>query len=285
MIARSLLFVPALDELRIPKAFASAADEVILDLEDAVAESRKSAARACLGGVFLSHAAHNPWVRINGFNTSHGYEDVLAAARAGARRLVLPKAESAEEVRCIAWVLLQLERELGLPPGTIELLCIIESARGLQAADAIACASPRVVRLMFGAVDLATDMEADFSDEYGALSQARFQVARASRVAGLAPPVDTAYIDTANEEGLRLTSVNARALGFAGKVCIHPKQIARVNEVFSPTDAQVAFARKVVAAFSEAESSGKAAVLVDGVMVDYPVVARAQQVLNKAGKR
>lgn len=280
MDARSLLFVPATSGAKVAKALASAADGVIVDLEDSVAAEQKHEARGALASIAAAPHDKALWVRVNSFTTEHCYLDIVGAVEAGIDKILLPKVESAEEVRCIDWLLEQLERRVGKGDRTVALMCIVESARGLVAVDSVASASPRVSRLMFGAVDLAADMGIDMDDSAGATDQARFAVSRASRAAGIAPPVDTAYVDMANVQGLEASAGRARGLGFTGKVCIHPAQIDIVNRVYSPSDAEIAFARRVVAAFESAEKDGRAAIAVDGKMVDYPVAIRAMRLLQ-----
>ena len=133
---------------------------------------------------------------------------------------------------------------------------------------------------MYGAVDLAADMAIETDDAGGASAQARFAIARASRAAGILAPLDTAFTDIPNLDELRATSRRARALGYSGKTCIHPSQIAVVNEVFTASAAERAWAERVVAAFAEAEAHGLAAFKLDGEMIDYPVVERARRLLG-----
>ena len=170
-----------------------------------------------------------------------------------------------------------------MPSGGILVMGIVETARGLVNVDAIAAASPRLRRLMFGAVDLAVDLSIDLGDDTGATTQARFAVACASRAAGLAAPMDTAYTDIPNVDGLRATAERARGLGYGGKSCIHPQQVEVVNAVFTPTEKEIAWARRVVDAFAGAEAQGLAAVTLDGQMLDYPVVLRARRLLARLG--
>lgn len=281
MNPRSYLFVPATSGRKIDKAYASAADAVILDLEDAVAVSEKDAARALLATIVPASPARPTWIRINAVGTDFCFADLQACCRVGVAGLLLPKAESAEQVRLVDWVLCNVEQAQGLPARGIALAAIVETALGLQQVAAIAAASSRLRRLMFGAVDLAADLDIDTADEAGATSQARFAIAVASRAAGLEPPVDTAYTDIGNIEGLRQTTLRAKALGYAAKACIHPAQIAVVNDVFTPGASEVAWARRVVEAFEAAEREGLAAVKLEGQMLDYPVVEKARRLLMR----
>jgi citrate lyase subunit beta/citryl-CoA lyase len=277
--ARTLLFVPATSERKIDKAFAGTADAVIIDLEDAVAVVEKPAARKAFGAIVAVPRQRTTWVRINATSTPFCYQDLLATCVAGVAGIVLPKVESAEEVRMVDWILTQLESERQLPARGIPVMGIIETARGLVGVDAIAAASPRLRRLMFGAVDLAADLGVDIADDTGATTHSRFAVACASRAAGLEAPMDTAYTDIPNVDGLRATTERARGLGYRGKACIHPSQVDVVNAVFTPTEKEIAWAQRVVDAFAEAERQGLAAITLDGQMLDYPVVERARRVL------
>lgn len=279
--ARSYLFVPATSGRKIDKAYASAADAIILDLEDAVAVSEKPAAREALAAIVPPSPALPTWIRVNAVGSGFCFDDLQAGCRAGVAGLILPKVESPEQLRMVDWVLSGLEQARGLPARGIALAGIVETALGLQHVAASAAATPRLRRLMFGAVDLAADLGIDLGDELGATGAARFAIACASRAGGLEPPVDTAYTDIANLEGLRATTERARALGFTGKACIHPAQIAVVNEVFTPAAAEVEWARKVVQAFEEAERQGLAAVKLEGQMLDYPVVEKARRLLAR----
>ena len=280
-LARSLLFVPATSARKIDKAYAGSADGVIVDLEDAVAIAEKPAARAALAAIVGIPRPRPTWVRINATTTPFCYQDLLTVCIAGIAGIVLPKVESAEEVRTVDWVLTQIEAERQLPSGGILVMGIIETARGLVSVDAIAAAAPRLRRLMFGAVDLAADLSIDLGDDTGATTQARFAVACASRAAGLAAPMDTAYTDIPNVDGLRATAERACGLGYSGKSCIHPQQVEVVNAVFTPTAREIAWARRVVDAFAVAEAKGLAAVTLDGQMLDYPVVLRARRLLAR----
>ena len=276
---RSLLFVPATSPKRAEKAFASVADGVILDLEDAVALAEKPAARRSAAELLATRRPTLVFLRVNATTTPHCFDDLQVAAAAQLDGIVLPKTESVAELAMVDWLLTQLEAKAGKPQGSIEIMPIIETGRGLAAVQAIASGSPRLRRLAFGAVDLALDMELDLADEAGPIAQARFALSLASRQAGLQGPLDTVFVDIADPDGLRAATQRARSMGFSGKACIHPAQLDIVNAVFTPGEAELARAREIVAAFQKAEAAGAAAVSVGGVMVDYPVVERARRML------
>ena len=282
---RSLLFVPATSPRKVEKAFAGAADGVILDLEDAVAVAEKPAARRAVIEILAARRPRLVFVRINALATPFCFDDLLAVASTELDGIMLPKAESAADIGTVDWLLAQLEAKAGKPVGGIELMPILETAKGLTAAAGVARASPRLRRLAFGAVDLALDMELDLDDEAGPMAQARFALALASRQAGLEGPCDTAFVDIADLDRLRASAARARAMGFRGKACIHPAQIEVVNAVFTPGEQELARARRIVTAFEVAEAAGAAAVSVDGIMVDYPVVQQARRLLAMARDR
>ena len=276
---RSLLFTPANGGSKVAKAFASVADGVILDLEDAVAVSEKPAARQAAVVALSGARGRMAMVRVNALSTPFCFDDLLAIVSARPDEIVLPKVESASDVRTVDWVLAQIEARHGLPTGDIGLVPILETAAGIAAAAEVARV-PRVRRIMFGAVDLALDMDLDLEDDAGPMAQARFAIALASRCAGLPGPLDTAFVDIRAPDRLRASATRARAMGYTGKACIHPTQIEVVNQVFSPTAAETDRARRIVAAFEAAEQAGSAAVAVDGAMVDYPVVLKARKLLR-----
>lgn len=276
---RSYLFVPATALAKLPKALASGADALILDLEDSVPLQEKTRARAALVEALREPPGHPTYVRINALSTPSALDELLEIGAAVPTGVMLPKVGAASDLHIADWILAQVERRRGVPEGSIELLPIIETGRGVAAAEPIARAVKRVTRLMLGAADLGLDMNLDLDAETGVLAQARFALALASRVAGLLPPLDTPILDLQDAEKLRNSAINARAAGFGGKACIHPAQVPIVNEVFTPSAAELEQARKVIAAFEKAEREGAAALVVDGAMIDYPVVERARRLL------
>lgn len=269
MAARSWLFVLGDRPDRFDKARASGADRVIVDLEDAVRPAHKEAAREAVAAYL---APGRPvYVRVNGAATPWHDADLEAVCRPGLAGVVLPKAEDAATIRHVADRL----RGAGLPGATVAPL--VESARGVWRARRLAAADPLVERLLFGALDLALDLGASVGPDEAELLLARQAVVLASRVAGVAPPIDGIAERIDDEEGLRAACERARRLGFGGKLAIHPRQVAAINGAFTPTPAEVAWARRVVAAYDAAPGG---AARVDGRMVDRPVVERARRVLR-----
>lgn len=278
---RSLLFAPGNHPRRVEKALSLDADAVILDLEDAVAIAEKVATRAAVVAA-LGQTRHGLlYVRVNALDTAFCHGDMVAVVRAGLDGIILPKVETAAGLATIDWLLSQLEREHGLPQGGIDLIPIIETARGLQQIDAILGAGTRVRRVAFGAGDFTLDVGMIWSRTESELAPARAAIVTASRAAGIEAPLDTVWVDLADAEGLNASARTALGFGFQGKMCIHPGQIDVVNRVFTPTDAEIAFAERVCAAFARAEADGSAAIQLDGKFIDYPIVYRAQRVLQR----
>ncbi|MEY5099407.1 MAG: hypothetical protein RJA36_2126 [Pseudomonadota bacterium] len=263
---RSYLFVPADRIDRIGKALRSGADAVIVDLEDAVAPSAKPAARAALADWLASAGSAPVLVRVNAPQTPWFDDDLRLCALPSVRGIVLPKAEQAQ----------QLARIAAAAPGKA-LLPLIETAAGIDALRAIA-ACPGVQRLVFGSIDFQLDLGIEGDDD--ALLFFRSQLVLASRLAGLQAPVDGVTTAIGDEAVLTADALRARRLGFGAKLCIHPAQVAAVNQAFTPAAAEVDWARRVLAA---AQASGGAAVAVDGKMVDMPVLLRARTLLQRAG--
>jgi citrate lyase subunit beta/citryl-CoA lyase len=278
---RSFLFAPGNHARRVEKALSLDADAVILDLEDAVATAEKRATRDAVIAALARPRRALLYVRVNAVDTEFCYGDLAAVVRPGLDGVILPKVESTAGLVTADWLLGQLEREQGLMPRTIDLVPIIETARGLNQIDAILAAGTRVKRVAFGAGDFTLDVNMAWSRGEAELAYARAKIVTASRAAGIEAPFDTVWVDLADEEGLEASARTALGFGFQGKMCIHPNQIAVVNRVFTPSEAEIAFAERVVVAFARAEAEGSAAIQLDGKFIDYPILYRAQRVLEK----
>ena len=278
---RSFLFAPGNHVRRVEKALSLDGDAVILDLEDAVATAEKRVTRDAVVTALVRPRRALLYVRVNAVDTEFCYGDLVAIVRPGLDGIILPKVESGAGLATADWLLGQLERERGLTPRAIDLVPIIETARGLNQIDAILAAGARVKRVAFGAGDFTLDVNMAWSRNEAELAYARAKIVTASRAAGIEAPFDTVWVDLADEEGLEASARTALGFGFQGKMCIHPNQIAVVNRVFTPSEAEIAFAERVVAAFARAEAEGSAAIQLDGKFIDYPILYRAQRVLEK----
>lgn len=284
---RTLLFAPANHARHVEKALSSAADGAILDLEDAVAVAEKPTARLAARRALAERSASartKAYVRVNALTTPFAYEDLRAVVGPGLDGVVVPKMETPEQVATVDWLLHQLEREADLAAGSIDLLPIIETARGLEYARSIAQASPRVRRLSFGAGDFSLDTNMTWTLGHEGILWARVQLVVVSRAAGVEPPLDTVYADLADREGLAMEAEQAKRLGYQGKTCIHPSQVDVVNAIFTPSADEVDRARRLVAAFDEAEKRGTASIQLQGQFVDYPVAARARRTIEFAAQ-
>jgi citrate lyase subunit beta/citryl-CoA lyase len=276
---RSFLFAPGNSPRKVEKVFAVGADAVILDLEDAVATAEKAAARQAVVGALQRRRACLGYVRINAMTTEFCYGDLDAVVRPGLDGVILPKVDSAWQLKAVDWLLGELERAHGLEVGNIDLMPIIETGSGMAAVNAIAGAGTRVRRLAFGAGDYVLDLGLAWTRAEEELSHARAAVVVASRAAGLEPPIDSVWVDLKDSEGFEASTRRVLRMGYQGKMCIHPDQVAVTNRVFTPSDEEVAHAERVVSAFLKAENEGSASIQLDGHFIDYPFVYRAQRIL------
>ena len=281
-LSRTFLFAPGNHARRAEKALTLQADAVILDLEDAVAVAEKVAARPAVLEALQRPRRCRGYVRVNAMTTEWGYADIVAAVAPGVDGIVLPKLESVDEIKAADWLIAALERERGLPPGAIDLMPIVETARGYMRLEAIAQAGTRVRRIAFGAGDFTLDLAITWSRSELELLPYRAAFVAASRAAGLEPPIDTVWVDLQDPEGFETSAAAVRGYGFAGKMCIHPDQIAVANRVFSPPEAAVAQARRVIAAFDAAEAKGLASIQLEGKFIDYPIVFAARRTVAQA---
>jgi citrate lyase subunit beta/citryl-CoA lyase len=282
-VLRSLLFAPGNHPRRSEKAFQVGADGVILDLEDAVALSEKEAARAQVATLLRARTGPTyTVVRVNALSSDHALADVEGVVGPGLDALMLPKVETATDVRIADWLVSQHERRRGLAAGSIELHAIIETAKGLSAIEEIARSSPRLRRIAFGVADFTLDTGMEWSASSPFLAWAGALVVSVSRAAGLEPPLDTVYQDLADSEGFRKAAEAGRARGFQGKTCLHPDQVAIANQVFTPSEGEVNDAWSVYSAFAKAEREGQASIQLEGRFIDYPIARRARRVLEAA---
>jgi citrate lyase subunit beta/citryl-CoA lyase len=261
--------VPATRPERFAKAAASSADRVIVDLEDAVAPEAKEEARRSLLAATLP-AGVPVYLRINGVGTAWFEEDLAVAAALPIAGVVVPKAESAAELGRVAARL----------PSSHPILAIVETAAGVERALEVARA-PSVERLAFGAVDFLLDVGGRDADAVQ-LAYPRSRIVIASRAAGIAAPIDAVSLALDDEAAVLRDAEHARRFGFAGKLCIHPRQIAAVHRAWAPTEEEVAWARGLLEALAARRPDESGAFSYRGTMVDRPVVERAKQVLSLA---
>jgi citrate lyase subunit beta/citryl-CoA lyase len=261
---RSLLFAPGDDARKLTKAISAGAGYAVADLEDAVAEPQKTAARETVAAALAARGSARCAVRVNELGGPYATQDLLVAAAADA--IVVPKARAAS--------LRELDPR-ALPP----IIAIIETAAGLQESAEIARV-PGVACLLLGAVDLGVELRLEPRRDGLELLFARSKLVMDSAAAGIGAPIDVVHVDLAAPEALRAECELARSLGFGGKACIHPSQIEHVEAAFAPTDAQVKRAERIVRDFEAALAQGAGVVAVDGEMVDRPVYERALDIIN-----
>jgi citrate lyase subunit beta/citryl-CoA lyase len=273
---RSYLYVPGDDSRRIEKALATGADAVVIDLEDAVAPSRKEEARRNAAEILESEPAKPIFVRVNALGSEVAARDIDAVARLQLSGLRLPKVESLEGVRLVAETLEELRSQAGIQ-------CLIESALGLELAFEIARSHERVASISLGEADLAADLGV-VAD--AGLLYARSRIVSASRAAGLQGPVQSVYTNVNDLDGLRRSTAEGKNMGFVGRSAIHPSQVPIINEVFTPTEEEVTEAQVLLDRLdSEARSGTGAFVLEDGRFVDRAVVESARRTLARRDRR
>lgn len=275
---RSVLYVPGSSARALEKARTVPADGLVLDLEDAVAPSAKEEARAAVLAALAQggYGRREVVLRVNAPDTPWGGADLGAAARSGADAVLLPKVEGAEAVRAA-------ERSLvahGAPSG-LGLWCMIETPRGVLAADAIAGASPRLACLVMGTSDLVKDLRARHTPGRLEVLASLSLGVLAARAHGLAI-LDGVHLDLADDAGFEEACRQGRSLGFDGKTLIHPKTIETANRVFSPAEEEVTRARRIIEAHAEAVASGKGVAVVDGRLVEGLHVEEARRLVALA---
>jgi citrate lyase subunit beta/citryl-CoA lyase len=289
---RSFLFTPANVARRVEKALTLEADAVILDLEDSVAASDKVASRKHVVEALGKPRRCLAYVRVNAPSTSYCYGDLVETVQKGLDGIVVPKIESAADVHAIDWLVAALERERGIPEGSLDVMPQIETAAGMQRVDRVLQARSlrpykaawRVKRICFGAADYGHELGLSPTLDEPELADARARIVLSSKAAGMENPIDSPWFHFKETEAFARALERSRRAGFQGRCCVHPDQIAAVNAAYMPSAAEIASAEKIVAAFREAEKRGAAAIQVDGQMSDYPVAYRAQALLDAVRK-
>ena len=288
MKLRSMLFVPADSERKLAKAVDSAADVMILDLEDAVAESRKETARQMAAEFIAAQAssiAARLFVRINPLDTALAMGDLAAVTVPGLAGILLPKTRSAADIVRLGHGLDALEARAGIAPGTIQVVPVAtETPQAMLNMQSFTLPVERLAGVTWGAEDLSTaigavsnrDEDGSFSPLYQLASSMCLCAAAASGV----PAIDTLHADFRDAAGLAAACRASRRRGFRGRIAIHPDQVATINEAYSPTAAELAHAQRIVDAFAARPDAGTLSI--DGVMVDKPHLTQALETLRLA---
>ena len=274
LLLRSLLFFPGIRPALYPKALGTGADAVCIDLEDSVGPDQKEEARQAAIELLVGaddEGLGRTFLRINGPRTGPGLQDMTALADSGARLsgVVIPKVDGAEDVLRVVDILQDAVPSVGFVP-------IVETARGLAAAEDVALASTRTVALLFGGFDLSAELGTDGGWE--SLLYARSRVVHAAALARV-PSLDAPHLDLTDEDGLRGAARAARGLGFTGMLAIHPGQVGAIQEAFSPTPDEIAWARKISDAYDQ---GGEGVLVVEGRVVERPVIASARRIIALA---
>jgi citrate lyase subunit beta / citryl-CoA lyase len=289
-LARSIMFVPGSKQRMIDKALGlTNLDVALFDIEDGVAPPEKRLAREQIRAMLARPRAKGSparFVRVNGVGsgTDRIDADLAHVIAPGLEGLAVPKVDTPDQLRFVADVLDREEPRQGITPGSVKIIAAIESAIGLINAPAIAASSPRLAGLLFGAEDYALDLglTSDRQGEARELIYARSAFVNAAASAHVAA-FDGVWPDIHDAEGVRRDALQARRLGMTGKSTFHPGQIDIINEVFTPTESELDYARRVVAAFDEAQARGDGAVAFGGQLLDLPIVERARRSLAFAG--
>ena len=281
---RTMLYLPGNNPNMLVRGHLFGPDGLVLDLEDAVSMSEKDSARVLVRDMLRQgeFGSCEVTVRINGVDTEYWRDDLAAVVPAGVSGIRVPKVEGPETIRILDEELSAVESQAGLPVGQTRIFCLLETALGIWNAYDVAKASPRVAAIIPGGEDLTADLRTSRSPEGTELEWARRMLVFAARAAGV-DALDTVFPRITDDEGLRREVGFIKQLGYDGKSVIHPNQIPIIHEVFTPTEAEVEKAKKIVAAARDAAERGLGAVSVDGRMVDAPVVKRAQYTLTRAG--
>lgn len=272
---RSILYMPGANARALDKARSLAADGLILDMEDAVSPDAKDVARQQIvdnvsqGG----YGSRELIIRVNGLSTPWGKDDVAAVAKIGAGAILFPKIESPEEIHAAVEAL-----DKAGAPADLPLWIMAETPRGILNIHHIAGASPRLAAIVMGTSDLAKEMRVRHTPDRIGFITALSLCVMAARANGL-DILDGVYLDLNNEEGFRAACEQGRDMGFDGKTLIHPKQLAVTNEVFAPSEKEIANAREIIAAWEQAKAEGKGVAVVNGKLVENLHVEEARRAL------
>lgn len=279
---RSMLFFPGNSANMLLNADFLGADSMILDLEDAVAPAEKDSARILVRNAIRDlDFTHEVIVRINPLDSPYWKQDLSCIVPVKPDMIMPTKVSGAADIKTISGAIAEEEEKIGMEVGTIKLIPLIETALGVEKAFEIATADSRVVAIFLGGEDLTADLQCKRTKEGKEIFYARSRMVMAARAAGI-DVYDTPWTDVEDYEGLIEDAKFAKSLGFSGKSSISPRHVRFINEVFSPTDEEIQYAKDVFATIEKAKAEGKGVVSLRGKMIDAPIVARAEQVLKAA---
>ena len=281
---RTMLYVPGNNPAMLQNAGIYGADSLLLDLEDAVSVTEKDSARYLVANMMkiIDFGRSEVVVRINPLDTDFGRDDleiIVPLKPTGGLRV--PKTSCAKDIKLLDEVLSEIEEKNGMEVGSTKVMAMLETALGVSRAYEVATASERVTAITFGAEDFTADMGIRRSTEGKELFTPRSEIAIAAKAAGV-DAIDTVFSDVNNEEGLRQETELIKSLGFAGKACINPRQIQPIHDVFTPSDKDIEYAKRVIAAIEEAKAKGSGVIALNGRMIDKPVAMRAEKIIAYA---
>lgn len=277
---RSWLFVPGNQDKHLNKIKNLNPDVIIYDLEDAVPNENKSNARRKVIEKIKEMDKKLNFVRVNDLASSYFVEDLNGIITKNLSGIVLPKVNHRDDIIIADYLLGELEEKYHFPKGAFSIIPIIESAQGIDNVREIASGSERIMCLCFGAEDFMLDLNIQSNELQMELMYARSKIVIASKAAGKEAPIDTIHTNLQDDKGLEAAAIHGKNSGFQGKLVIHPKQIEIVNRVFSPTEAEIKEAKKIVEIYQNSLEKGEGATQFEGKMIDVPVAERARKILS-----
>ncbi len=280
---RSMLFLPGNNPNMLINGNCLGADAVIFDLEDAVAPAEKTAARILVRNTmrYMDFGTCGRIVRINSIDTPYWKKDLEAILPQKPDLILLPKTSCAADIQEADRYITELEQKLDIPYNTVGLMALIETAMGVENAFAIASSCQRIRALFLGAEDLTADLRCKRTKEGREIEYARTRLVVAARAANI-DVFDTPFTDVNDDAGIVVDTELAKALGFSGKASISPRHVEVINQIFSPTQAEIDYAYEVIEAIRIAKEQGKGAIALRGKMIDAPIVARAERTISMA---
>jgi len=280
---RTMLYIPGNNPAMIQQGGVYGADSILLDLEDAVALNQKDSARILVRNLFKTTNFYGAevCVRINHLSTPFGLEDLQEIVPLQPNAIRYPKTETVEELAKLIEIVEDIENKHNLPHNKMTIHAMIETALGVQNVFDIAKFSKRVDALTIGGQDLTADMNIASTKDGSGIDLARKMIVMAAKANGI-DAIDTVFVDINDEEGLKAETEYAKKIGFSGKAVINPRQIDIIHEVYTPTEEEIRKSYRIVKEFNKNNAEGIGVFAIDGKMVDAPVVARAQYILNLA---
>lgn len=280
---RSLLFLPGNNPNMLINAGCLGSDAIIFDLEDAVSPAEKDAARFLVRNTmkYMDLGGCEVIVRINSVDTEYWKKDLDVILPWHPDVILLPKSGTANDILTVDAYMTELEEKLGMEVGTVKIMPLIETALGVENSYSIASSCKRVCALFLGAEDLTADLQCKRTKEGKEIAYARQRLVVAARGAGV-DVYDTPFTDVNDDEGIVVDTELAKSFGFTGKASISPRHVEVINQVFSPTMAEIEYAYEVVDAIENAKRMGKGAISLRGKMIDAPIVARAERTISMA---